>query len=189
MHIVRSFDVNKPGAKPEEIQGGVLGGSIITGSLKIGDKIEISPGIEGKPLQAEVVSLGVEGGRLEEAHAGGLIAIGTKLDPYFTKNDEMRGQVAARPGELPAPVTLVRMEVRPLERLIIDKKDGALKVNDFVVLAIGTATAIGQVIRMSGKNEFEFRLRSPVVVEKGAQVAISKKEASGWRLRAYGICK
>ncbi len=189
MHVVRSFDVNKPGTKPEDIIGGVLGGSIITGTLKVGDKIEISPGDNGKPMQAEVVSLGVEGGRLEQAGPGGLIAVGTKLDPFYTKNDEMRGQLVARPGVLPAPVTVVRMEVRPIERLIVDKKEAELKVNDFVVLAIGTSTAIGQVSRLAGKGEYEFRLRSPVVVEKGMQVAISKKETSGWRLRAYGICK
>ncbi len=189
MHVVRSFDVNRPGTKPEDIVGGVLGGSIISGTLKVGDMIEISPGDNGKPIETEVVSLGVEGERLEEATAGGLIAVGTKLDPFYTKNDEMRGQLVARPGVLPVPVTIVRMEVRPIERLIIDRKEAELKVNDFVVLAIGTSTAIGQVSRLAGKGEYEFRLRTPVVVEKGVQVAISKKEASGWRLRAYGICK
>ncbi len=189
MHVVRSFDVNKPGTSPEDIRGGVIGGSIITGTLKVGEKIEISPGDNGKPMQTEVVSLGVEGGRLEEAGAGGLIAVGTTLDPFYTKNDEMRGQLVARLGVLPAPVTLVRMEVKPLERLLVDKKGGELKVNDLVVLAVGTTTAIGQVSRLAGKGELEFRLRTPVIVEKGMQVAISKKETTGWRLRAYGICK
>lgn len=189
MYVVRSFDVNKPGTKPEDIVGGVLGGSIVSGSVKVGDNIEISPGIDGKPIQTEVVSLGVEGGKLSEAHAGGLIAVGTKLDPFFTKNDEMRGQLVARPGMLPNPVNSVRMEVTPLERLLLDKKEGELRVNDHVVLSIGTATIIGQVARQTGKTEFEFRLKTPVVVEKGMQVAISKKETTGWRLRAYGICR
>ncbi|VVC00550.1 Translation initiation factor 2 subunit gamma [uncultured archaeon] len=189
MHVVRSFDVNKPGTKPEDIVGGILGGSIITGKLKVGDTIEISPGIDGKPMQTTVLTLGVEGSRVEEARAGGLVAVGTKLDPFYTKNDEMRGQIAAKPGTLPLPVMSVRMEVKPLERLIVDGKSGELRVNDFVVLAIGVATIIGQVSRVAGKNEFEFALRSPAVVEKGMQVAISKKEPSGWRLRAYGICK
>lgn len=42
--IIRSFDVNKPGEDLEEIKGGVVGGSIIKGILKIGDEIEIRPG-------------------------------------------------------------------------------------------------------------------------------------------------
>ena len=29
MIIIRSFDVNKPGEKPEKLKGGVVGGSIL----------------------------------------------------------------------------------------------------------------------------------------------------------------
>jgi len=188
MYVVRSFDINKPGAKPEELKGGVIGGSIVSGSLKIGDKIEVTPGIDGKPIETEVVSLGVESGSIETAHAGGLIAVGTKLDAFFTKNDEMRGQMVAKPGKLPEPVKQVALEVHPVERLVT-KKEEELKVNDFVVLAIGTNTAVGQVAKIGSKNEFDFVLKVPVVIEKRQQVAISKKEKSGWRLRAYGIAK
>ncbi|MFH1391790.1 MAG: translation initiation factor IF-2 subunit gamma [Candidatus Diapherotrites archaeon] len=188
MYVVRSFDINRPGAKPEELKGGVIGGSIVSGSIKIGDKIEVTPGIDGKPIETEVVSLGVESGSIENAHAGGLIAVGTKLDAFFTKNDEMRGQMVAKPGKLPKPVKQVTLEVHPVERLVT-KKEEELKANDFVVLAIGTTTAVGQVAKIGSKNEFDFVLKVPVVIEKGQQVAISKKEKSGWRLRAYGIAK
>ena len=188
MYIVRSFDVNKPGTKIENIKGGVIGGSIICGTLKIGDKIEITPGENGKPIETEVVSLGVENGMLEEAHAGGLIAVGTTLDPFFTKNDELRGQMIAKPGLLPKPTNLVNLEVHPIERLL-EKNEESIKINDYVVLAIGTSTAIGQAIQSSGKNSFEFALRSYCVIEKGQKVAISKREKNGWRLRAYGISK
>jgi translation initiation factor 2 gamma subunit (eIF-2gamma) len=36
MIVIRSFDVNKPGAEVDEIQGGVAGGSILQGVLKVG---------------------------------------------------------------------------------------------------------------------------------------------------------
>lgn len=36
--IIRSFDVNKPGAEINELKGGVAGGSILTGVLKLGDE-------------------------------------------------------------------------------------------------------------------------------------------------------
>src|SRR3989344_3425521 len=188
MFVVRSFDINRPGAKPEAMKGGVLGGSIIGGTIKIGDKIEISPGIEGKPIQTEVVSLAVDNGALEEAHEGGLIAVGTKLDPFVTKNDEMRGQMISKIGTLPKPTTIVVLEVKPIERLL-DKGDSTLKANDYVVLAVGTNTVVGQVTRPVSKTDFEFLLRSYVVIEKGQKVSISKIEQTGWRLRAYGISK
>ncbi len=188
MYVARSFDVNRPGTKPEHIVGGVLGGSIICGKLKVGEEIEILPGIEGKAIVTKVISLAAEAGKLEEAYPGGLIAIGTELDPYFTKNDEMRGQVVAKLGTLPAPATELKVEVHEIERLL-DKIDTSLKTNDYVVLAVGTATVIGQVMRPLGKNVFEIRLRQPVVAEKGEKIAISKRDPSGWRLAAYGIIK
>lgn len=45
MIVIRSFDVNKPGSSIDEIKGGIAGGSIIEGVLKIGDEIEVRPGI------------------------------------------------------------------------------------------------------------------------------------------------
>ena len=36
MTVIRSFDVNKPGARPAELKGGVIGGSLMQGILKIG---------------------------------------------------------------------------------------------------------------------------------------------------------
>ena len=40
MNVARSFDINKPGTAPKNIKGGVLGGTISSGQVKIGDKLE-----------------------------------------------------------------------------------------------------------------------------------------------------
>jgi translation initiation factor 2 subunit 3 len=48
MIIIRSFDVNKPGEEVETLKGGVAGGTILKGVLKVGDKISIRPGIMKK---------------------------------------------------------------------------------------------------------------------------------------------
>src|SRR3989344_6836908 len=37
--IARSFDINKPGTSASELHGGVLGGSLMKGILKVGDEI------------------------------------------------------------------------------------------------------------------------------------------------------
>ena len=44
MIIIRSFDINKPGEEVENLKGGVAGGTILKGVLKVGDKIAIRPG-------------------------------------------------------------------------------------------------------------------------------------------------
>jgi len=46
--VIRSFDINEPGTTTENLRGGVAGGSILKGVLKIGDEIEIKPGLVTK---------------------------------------------------------------------------------------------------------------------------------------------
>ena len=64
------------------LKGGVAGGSILTGVLKLGDEIEIRPGIvskdsagkiQCKPIFSRVVSLFAEHNDLKFAVPGGLI--------------------------------------------------------------------------------------------------------------------
>ena len=44
MLVARSFDINRPGIKPTQLTGGVLGGTVKQGIFRVGDEIEISPG-------------------------------------------------------------------------------------------------------------------------------------------------
>merc|ERR1711934_723265 len=48
MIVIRSFDVNKPGEEVKDLKGGVAGGSILMGVLKLGQQIEVRPGIVKK---------------------------------------------------------------------------------------------------------------------------------------------
>merc|ERR1719271_2249793 len=66
MIIIRSFDVNKPGEEVQNLKGGVAGGSILKGVLRVGEEIEIRPGILSKdssgksickPIKSRIMSL------------------------------------------------------------------------------------------------------------------------------------
>jgi translation initiation factor 2 subunit 3 len=90
--IIRSFDVNKPGAEIGELKGGVAGGSILTGVLKLGDEIEIRPGIVSKdeagklkcrPIFSNITSLFAESNTLKFAVPGGLIGKFSHICPFF----------------------------------------------------------------------------------------------------------
>jgi translation initiation factor 2 subunit 3 len=100
--VIRSFDVNKPGEEVETLKGGVAGGSLLQGVLKVGDEIEVRPGIvskdgEGKitctPIMSRIMSLYAEKNDLQFAVPGGLIGVGTKIDPTLTRADRLLGQV------------------------------------------------------------------------------------------------
>ena len=87
--VIRSFDVNKPGAEVSELKGGVAGGSILNGVLRLGQEIEVRPGIitkdaEGRtrcqPIFSRVASLLAEKNELQFAVPGGLIGVGTIIE-------------------------------------------------------------------------------------------------------------
>ena len=186
MYVARSFDVNRPGANPEELKGGVIGGSIMQGEVNLGDEIEITPGINGKKLITKVKSIAVSDGEIEKAGPGGLVAISTGLDPNVTRNDSMRGQVASVPGFMPEPNAKIRMEIRALNRLV-NKNTSEINVNEVLMLALGTASILGNVSRKDANEIYEIICKNPAIAEKGSKVAISRKDETGWRLAAYGV--
>src|SRR5690606_38320541 len=125
--VIRSFDVNKPGEEINELKGGVAGGSILQGVLRVGDEIEVRPGIvtkdaEGKiqckPIFSRIVSLFAEHNELQYAVPGGLIGVGTKIDPTLTRADRLVGQVLGLRGQLPEVFTKVEISYYLLRRLL-----------------------------------------------------------------------
>lgn len=115
--VIRSFDVNKPGAEIADLRGGVAGGSILQGVLRLNQEVEIRPGIitkdnEGKvrcrPIFSKIVSLLAEKNELKFAVPGGLIGVGTRIDPTLCRADRLVGQVLGAVGDLPAVYTGAR---------------------------------------------------------------------------------
>lgn len=107
MIVIRSFDVNKPGTEVANLKGGVAGGSILCGVLKVGDEIEVRPGVvskdsEGKTkcrtIFSKIISLYAEHNDLKFAVPGGLIgmlllffvSLGICLIPTLLKVSEQR---------------------------------------------------------------------------------------------------
>jgi translation initiation factor 2 subunit 3 len=192
MLIARSFDINKPGAKPKNLVGGVLGGAIIQGKLKLNDEIEIRPGVKIKekyqPLFSKIVGLQKAGINLEEASAGGLLGLMTELDPYLTKSDALVGNVVGLAGKLPEARNFLRVEINLLERLVGSqelKEIEPLKKGEKILINAGTARTLATVSLIKG-NIIECELQIPIVVEEKEKVVISRQVTGRWRLIGYG---
>jgi translation initiation factor 2 subunit 3 len=195
MYVLRSFDVNLPGSKVEELKGGVIGGTLLRGTLKVGDDIEIRPGIydsvKGRylPVTTKVSSLGTSAGFVDKVHPGGLIAIGTLLDPYFTKSDSLAGNVVGLPGTLPPDVDTITFQADLFDSVLgasENIKVEPIKMGEILRLNIGTATTAGSVIQLKGKK-VTVKLRKPVCSEPDSRIAISRRIADRWRLIGSGI--
>ncbi|MDK2875741.1 MAG: translation initiation factor 2 subunit 3 [Archaeoglobaceae archaeon] len=193
MHIARSFDVNKPKTKPENLVGGVVGGSLMRGRLRVGDEIEIRPGIkrdkEWEPITTVVESIVASGRQIEEATPGGLIGVATKLDPFLTKADALVGNVLGHPNELPPVLKEFTMEFRLFERVVGVEEDLAvdkIKTNEPLMLAVGTSITLGDA-KSVRDDVVEVSLRRPVCAEEGWRVAISRRVGGRWRLIGSGV--
>jgi translation initiation factor 2 subunit 3 len=197
MYIIRSFDTNKPGTDIENLEGGIVGGTISQGKFKVGEEIEIRPGIsierEGKtvydPLISEIVSLEAGGQQVKEATCGGLVGVGTLLDPSYSKADGLTGNIAGKTGMLPPTVTELTLETHVLERAVGTKellKIDRINFDETLLLHVGAAVNIGKVISLKG-NVAKMKLTRPICVQTSARVAISRKIAARWRLIGYGI--
>lgn len=187
MYVARSFDINKPGTKPKELKGGVIGGSIIQGKIKAGDELEIRPGIskdgEYHPIKTKVISLNTCGKNVKEAIPGGLIGVCTELDPSLTKSDQLIGNVAGDPASLPPVRSELKLSVSMMEHAVGMDKVDPIKEKEVLVLNVGTATTIGFVTKL---KPVTITLKRPVCALEGSKVAISRKVGNRWRLVGYG---
>ena len=197
LQIARSFDVNRPGASPDNLRGGVIGGSLSQGVLREGDKVEIAPGrlveAEGKKqwvsIQTKVVSLLAGSEKQKEITPGGLVGVGTQLDPLMTKSDALVGQVAGEPKTLPPVKDSFIMNMCLLER-VVGVTDEALvqpiHSSEPLMLNIGTATTIGVVSSAREGGKVQVQLKRPVCANMGDRVAVSRRIGARWRLIGVG---
>ncbi len=197
MYILRSFDVNRPGADVKSLVGGVLGGSLVSGEIRVGDEIEISPGLveerSGKytPISTKVASLGTGAGMTEKVGPGGLIALGTTLDPRLTKGDVLVGNLVGKSGSLPPIRTHITLDLQLFDQAVGSSaliKVDKVKVQETLRLNVGTASTLGTVTS-ARETVAELDLKKPVVAEEGARVAISRRIAERWRLIGSGLIK
>jgi len=197
--IARSFDINKPGTEISNLKGGVIGGSLIQGTFNTGDEIEIRPGIEieeggekgWEELTTTIETMNSGSLELEEARPGGLIGIGTMLDPSITKSDSLSGRLAGYPDELPPIKDEFIMEVNLFNTVVGMEKEKnveKIKTREPLMLTVGSSTTVG-VVTSAREDEAQVRLKRSVCAEEGERIAISRRIKGKWHLIGHGVIK
>ncbi|MFB6168176.1 MAG: translation initiation factor IF-2 subunit gamma [Haloferacaceae archaeon] len=197
MFVARSFDINRPGTESANLRGGVVGGSLVQGKLEPDDGLELRPGREVEsggetayePIETTVRSLQAGGAEVDVARPGGLLGVGTGLDPSLTKGDALGGQVAGEPGTLPPTREGFEMDVELLDRVVgEDDEIEPISTGEPLMLTVGTATTVGSVTSARG-DEAEVALKRPVCAEVGSKIAINRRVGTRWRLIGIGTLK
>ena len=195
MHVLRSFDINKPGLPLDKVNGGVIGGALIQGELTLGDEIEIRPGFmdekknKYESIRSIVSTLGTGAGLVQKVRPGGLVAIGTKLDPTYVKSDSLIGSVVGKPETLPDDVEDINIDVKLFDTAVGTQemvKVEPIKTKEFLRLNVGTAATLGTVTN-SKDNKIEAKLKKPLCLIPQSRVAVSRRIADRWRLIGAGI--
>ena len=220
--VIRSFDVNRPGQDVAHLQGGVAGGSILQGVLKVGDEVEVRPGIvhkkaqpktgggdnensedggggEGEtvmvctPIYSKISSLYAEQNDLEFAVPGGLIGVGTRIDPTLTRADRLVGQVLGLTGQLPDVYCSIEVSYYLLRRLLgVKTSDGGkqakvqrLTKGEILMVNIGSTATGGRVTGVKG-DMAKISLTQPVCTQDEEKIALSRRVDKHWRLIGWG---
>lgn len=166
MNIIRSFNVNKPGTDIENLQGGVIGGSIQTGSIELSDDVYIYPGIlyedieEFKPIKTKILSINSDSNKLDKATSGGLIGLMLDIDPGLTGNDKLVGNqlIKNSSGYVTKCITI----------------DNNIDVNSNSNLFISISS---QTIKVITNNNSILDLESAIYVEIGDIITLFTRES------------
>jgi translation initiation factor 2 subunit 3 len=184
MLVVRSFDINKPGTEIENLNGGILGGALIQGELKIGDEIEVRPGLKIKevwtPLKTKITGLQKAGKNLEAVGAGGLLGVKTELDNSLTKADSLTGSVAGK--DLPPILNKLSIKFNIFNTEEVEP----LRMAEQLMVNAGTARTLG-IVKTIKKDRCELELRLPVCADKGDRVVLARRIMEKWKLIGWGF--
>jgi len=194
--IARSFDINRPGTTLKELHGGVLGGALKQGVLKVGDEIEIKPGYTYKKqnqfyyqtVKTKIVSMHKGDHAITEATPGGSLAIETELDTSLTKADSLSGCIASTARNLAEISNRINVKYTLFPEVFGTEnhdKVGNLIPSEPLMLSVNTSTTVGMVKKIKG-NEVELNLKIPIIPIKGETIGIARNINSHWRLIGFG---
>ena len=199
MFAARSFDVNKPGTEISKINGGVIGGMLKQGILKIGEEIEIKPGMlisergveKWIPVRTKIIQLVSGGQSVEQLIPGGSIAVQTTLDPAIVKSDQLAGSIIGLPGKLPEIMTELSLEPHLLKRVVGSKEEltvDPIKKTEPLMINVNSTTTAGIVTAIE-KNKIHIKLKRPICADNGTKIAISRRIGTRWRLVGWAFVK
>lgn len=194
--VARSFDINRPGTNIPDIKGGVLGGILKKGKLKVGDEIEIKPGLNIKKnnqttyqtLTTKIISLYKGTESIKEISPGASISIETSLDPFLAKADSLNGCVVSIKGNLPDITHKLSIKTKLFEEVFgmeVHQKVEPIKTKEVLMLSVNTTITLGIVEKIT-KDTIELSLNIPIIALKGDNSGIARNINSHWRLIGFG---
>ncbi|CAH6421529.1 Homing endonuclease [uncultured virus] len=182
MVVIRSFNINHPNVNIRDLEGGVVGGTILKGNIKIGDQIKILPGLikdikqndkkwQYKPLISRIHSINSEKNNLTLAIPGGLIGVKLTIDPALTAKDRLVGNIVININSQDS--YLILEELFLLLELLEDRKTN-LKKDDVIIINSNASNTKGKIKIIKKKKAVIELLEKPLCVQLNDYITLSK---------------
>merc|ERR1712065_121707 len=179
--------------------------NLIQGTVADGDEIEVRPGIVSKnaqgklqvqPILSRIVSLFAEHNDLQYAVPGGLIGVGTFIDPMLCRADRLVGKMLGAVDQLPPCYVELEISFFLLRRLLGVKTEGKSKASkvakltkgEVLMLNIGSLSTGGRITAVN-QDLAKVLLSAPVCARICDKIALSRRLKSSWRLVGWGSVK
>jgi len=181
MIIIRSFNVNKQEISLDQLEGGVVGGTITQGVLHKGDKMSIYPGLIDKntdtdnvrwkyrPIKGTVLSINSETNNLGFAIPGGLIGIKLDIDPGLAAKDNLVGNILTNYDNTDAyrVYEVIFAELQLFDNMQITNKE-------ILVINSNACSEKCEVVKTKGNRAELKLLEKPICAMKNDYITISK---------------
>jgi len=183
--ISRSFDSNKPGTSPNKIKGGIIGGTLISGTLKVGDKVIISSGNSSSfvvdsldpifKIETKVLSIyhSAEKKNIDTAYQNNIYTLETELDPSICSDDRLAKTLLTNKEEYKNNLTdIIKVSIKYLNKEITPIKEG-----ENLLLSILTLICIGNVISYNASKKIAtIKLKNKISIKSGDKICIRGPE-------------
>ena len=140
-------------------------------------------------LKTKVLSLQTDNEKLNNIIPGGLIGIGTNIDPFYCKNDNLSGNIVGLEGELPDVYVDINLN---LEYNYINFDETNIwnpEVNEKINLQISTNNLSGNITNIDD-TILNIKLDKPVCIDDNMMIILSKNINNILNIIGYGfLCK
>lgn len=193
MLIIRSFNVNKPHTKIQDLKGGVVGGTLVRGVLSPGTKAIIYPGYVTRhsdqeyqktgrkwkyaAIKCSVISIKSDDNELTYAISGGLIGVQLDIDPGLSGNDKLVGQVMFRKTEIKTKIHVYETLTVQYHKLNDETQISNVKI--FHINANGNNLRGDLESLDEINNVMTLNIEKPVCVEIGDNITINIPISNG----------
>ena len=195
---VRSFNINPQNVTIDDLKGGVIGGSIMSGILKIGQKITLYPGLVVEknsrltyhPLKTEVLSICSDKTQLDFAVPGGLLGIQVNLDSALTAKNRLIGNFVIETGKRKINVyEEIEVSYRILGPEFVSKElRKRIKKDCSIIITAKSKNLNAKILEKKKKTMTIKILYQPLVGDIGDRLAISIDEGKKSGLHLVGQC-